>query len=270
VGHFSCAHRKSSVKTGTPPTFIHEFQHMISYNQHVLLRGGQGEVTWLNEGLSHIAEELGSKYYEAKYPAPAGRASPSQLFPDSSQGFVTPNFRNAYSYLLTPTRHSVTTFEGLGTLEERGAAWLFLRWLADQKGEQVFKQLVQTTRRGTDNVSNVAGEPFQALFGDFGIATYSDSIDGVPRSSIPTRYRFTSRNTRQVFARLFPLKPNPITPTSLDCSSASTQSMVQGTSAYYIVGATAGCTQTRLDLTSASGTALPTTLQPQLAIFRLP
>ena len=270
LGKFSCSHRKSQVKASTPPTFIHEFQHMISYNQHVLLRGGQGEVTWLNEGLSHIAEELGSKYYEQKYPAPAGRSNPSQLFPDSSQGFITPDFRNAYSYLLSPTKHSVTTFEGLGTLEERGAAWFFLRWLADQKGEQVFKQLVQTTRRGTDNVAAVAGEPFPALLGDFGIATYADSIDGVPRTAVPTRYRFTTRDTRQVFARLYPTKPNPITPTALGCSSASTQKMVQGTSAYYVVGGTTGCSQTSLNMTDGSGSALSSTLQPQLAIFRLP
>ncbi|HEX2779632.1 MAG TPA: hypothetical protein VHM30_09045, partial [Gemmatimonadaceae bacterium] len=185
-------------------------------------------------------------------------------------GFITPNFRNAYSYLQASTRHSVTTFQGLGTLEERGAAWFFLRWLADQKGEQVFRQLVQTTRRGADNVSAVAGEPFAALFGDFGIATYTDSIDGVPRSSVPQRYRFTTRNTRQVFARLFPIRPNPISPIAVGCASASTQAMVPGTSAYYLVGGAAGCSSTRLDLTAEGGTALATALQPQLAIFRLP
>ncbi|HEX9895910.1 MAG TPA: hypothetical protein VGA78_18405, partial [Gemmatimonadales bacterium] len=37
------------------PTLIHEFQHMISFNQHVLVRGGNVEETWLNEGLSHFA-----------------------------------------------------------------------------------------------------------------------------------------------------------------------------------------------------------------------
>ncbi|HEX8849503.1 MAG TPA: hypothetical protein VF761_08230 [Gemmatimonadaceae bacterium] len=277
AGQFSCAHPRSQVKRGTPPTFIHEFQHMISYNQHVLLRGGQGEVTWLNEGLSHIAEELGSKYYEAKYPAPSGRSDPAQLFPDSSQGFIVPDFQNAYNYLHASTKHSVTTFAGMGTLEERGAAWLFLRWLGDQKGEQIYKQLVQTNRRGIDNVSAAAGEPFPALFGDFGIATYADSIDGVPRTAVPQRYRFTSRDTRKIFARVcgaatFPNQscPAPITPVALGCTSSSTRNMVQGTSAYYIVGGSTGCSSTRLEMTASGGTALPSTLQPQIAIFRLP
>ncbi|HEX2716101.1 MAG TPA: hypothetical protein VHM67_00395 [Gemmatimonadaceae bacterium] len=268
VAKFSCAHTKAYLNRNMPATFIHEFQHMISFNQHVLIRNGNSEIAWLNEGLSHIAEELGSKYYEAKYPPPSGRASPSQLFPDSAQGFGPPQFANAYNYLLDPTKHSVTTFEGLGTLEERGAAWLFLRWLADQKGEGIFKQLVQTSRRGVDNVAAVAGEPFAALFGDFGIATYTDSIDGVPRTSIPTRYRFTSRNTRQIFARLYPIKPNPITPTPLGCGASANATMVQATQAYFIVGGTTGCVaQTRVEFAPAKTGG---SLAPQLGLFRLP
>ena len=267
---FSCTHTREQVRSSTPPTFIHELQHMISYHQRVLVRNGRSEVTWLNEGLSHIAEELGSRYYEDKYPAPAGRTNASQLFPDSSQGFITPNFRNAYSYLLAPTSHSVTTFEGLGTLEERGAAWLFLRWLGDQKGNGIYRSLVQTTRSGIDNVANVGGEPFPALFGAFGIATYTDSIDGVPRSSVPQRYRFTSRNTRQVFGRLYPTKPNPVSPTVLGCTAAAQKGMLQGTSAYFLVGGATGCTRTQLDMTTPDRTALPSSLSPQLAIFRLP
>ena len=267
---FSCAHRKTQVATQTPTTFIHEFQHMISYNQHVLIRKGESELTWLNEGLSHIAEELGSKYYEAKYPAPTGRTIPTQLFPDSSQGFINQDLNNAYLYLLAPRSKSVTTFAALGTLEERGAAWLFLRWLGDQKGDQIYRQLVETTRRGTDNVATAAAEPFQALFGDFGIATYTDSINGVPRSSIPVRYRFTSRNTRQIFGRLYPTRPNPIATTQLGCSGSATQTMLQGTSAYFLTGGAAGCSGTRIDLTAADGSALPASLIPQLAIFRLP
>jgi hypothetical protein len=268
-GKFSCQHTKAQVNRGLPATFIHEFQHMISFNQHVLIRNANSEIAWLNEGLSHIAEELGSKYYEEKYPSPLGRSNPSQLFPDSAQGFGPPLFVNAYNYLTNSTKHSVTSFIGLGTLEERGAAWLFLRWLADQKGEAVFRSLVQTNRRGIDNVSVVAGEPFPALFGDFGIATYTDSIDGTSRSAVPTRYRFTSRNTRQIFARLFPLRPNPVSPTALGCATSAGATMVQGTQAYFIVGGSAGCpAATRLEF-APTGSAVGAN-GPQLSLFRLP
>ena len=270
TGQYSCAHSAADVLRLTPATFIHEFQHMISYNQHVLVRGSPSEVTWLNEGLSHIAEELGGKYYEAKYPAPLGRTNASQLFPDSALSFVVPQFRNAYAYLQKSTTQSVTTFEGLGTLEERGAAWLFLRWLADQKGEGIFRQLVQTNQTGITNVANKANEAFPGLFGDFGIATYTDSITGVPRSSVPIRYRFTTRNTRQVFGYYFPIKPNPITPTAVACNSSVSGSMLQGTSSYFLVGGSAGCASARISLGTSNGSAITSALAPQVAIFRLP
>jgi hypothetical protein len=81
AGTVSCAHPASQVQQLTPPTFVHEFQHMISYNQHKLVRGGADETTWLNEGLSHIAEELASLHYETRYPAPQQRSSRSSSSP---------------------------------------------------------------------------------------------------------------------------------------------------------------------------------------------
>jgi hypothetical protein len=183
---------------------------------------------------------------------------------------VPPQFQNAYAYLSAPTTQSATTFNGLGSLEERGAAWLFLRWLGDQKGEGIYKQLVQTSRTGIDNVADKAGESFPALFGDFGIATYADSVDGVPRSSIPLRYRFTSRNTRQIFARLYPFKANPISPSALACNTSASGSMLQGTSSYFLVGGSAGCSSAQVSVSASNGTALAAALSAQVAIFRLP
>ena len=57
----SVVHEDGSRPSRCPAVFIHEFQHMISFNQHVLVRGGDAEETWLNEGLSHFAEELGGR-----------------------------------------------------------------------------------------------------------------------------------------------------------------------------------------------------------------
>ena len=57
-GTFSCTHTMADVERLIPSTFVHEFQHMISFGQHVIARGGTTRSLWLNEGLSHIAEEL--------------------------------------------------------------------------------------------------------------------------------------------------------------------------------------------------------------------
>jgi hypothetical protein len=213
---YSCAHAKSDATRLVTGVFAHELQHMISYFQHVVARGGEPEDLWLNEGLSHVAEELMSKRYEARYPSPLGRLMPQQLFPDSAQPFITPQLLNAYVYLNGTPAHSVTTFAGTGSAPERGAAWLFLRWLGDQKGEAIYGRLVQSGQRGAANVEARAGEPFAALFADFSIALWADSLVGVRRDAVSPRHRFLSRNLRQLMARqatiagfpsLFPVQP---------------------------------------------------------------
>ena len=271
-GAHSCSVSVASVQRIVPATFIHELQHMISYNQHVLQRRGAQERVWLNEGLSLIAEEMGSKYYENKYPAPLGRGDPEQLFPDSSQGFIVPNMTYAYDYLSSPEDHSVTTFDEFGTLAERGAAWLFLRWLGDQKGEGIYRALVQTNLTSIENVERQAGEPFRQLFGDFAIAAYADNLPGVDSTSIPTRYQFTSRNLRRIYSRFHELgsvaRPFPIVPRALNCSSDLEGSMFQGTMSYFITPTT--CPGAGVRFVRDGGTEFPASLEAQTGIFRLP
>ena len=86
---WSCAHPKSDALANLPPTFIHELQHMVSFGEHAIERNGAAEEVWLNEGLSHMAEELGSLVFEAKFPAPSGRTNVAQIFPDSSAPYIT-------------------------------------------------------------------------------------------------------------------------------------------------------------------------------------
>jgi hypothetical protein len=117
---------------------------------------------WLNEGLGQIAEELGSKYYEAKYPPPSGRSTTTQLFPDSAGPFIQPQLLDTYVNLNSTRAHSVTSYNGGGSLEERGATWLFLRWLTSQKGEDIFGRLVQTSKTGIADIQAQAGESFGA------------------------------------------------------------------------------------------------------------
>jgi hypothetical protein len=46
-----------------PVTFTHEFQHMINFVEHVLVRGGDSEDGWLDEGLSKYAEEFAGRSF---------------------------------------------------------------------------------------------------------------------------------------------------------------------------------------------------------------
>ena len=271
-GVYSCPQASSFVRRLIPGTFIHEFQHMISFNQHVLARGGSSEDVWLNEGLSLIAEETAGRYYEARFPAP-----PGEVFSDSAAMFLTDIMLHAYDYVFASKSYSVTTFDGFGGLQERGAAWLFLRWLGDQKGEQIYGRLVQTRATSIENVQSKAGESFAALFGDFSLTLAAD-IPGFARATLSPRYRFAPRPSgmdyRTLFQRLAeryvkPV-PNPVFTLLQPYSSATPQSMVQGTMAFYNLP-TVGIMQPSIGLlfTHGGGGPLSPTLVPQVGIVRV-
>jgi hypothetical protein len=271
----SCAHSVATIKRIAPATFIHEFQHMISFNQHAIVRGGTAELSWLNEGLSHIAEELGARYYEGllptMQPSAAGRAktSPAQLFPDSASDFISGDIRNAFSYLTKPSQTSLTSFANGGSLDERGASWLFLRWLADQKGEAILSRLVQTSRTGVANVRDKSGEGFETLFNDFTIATFADSIPGTPRASTAVRYHFApNRNLRAMFERA--LGRFPISASALFTSGPAWRGqMVPGSMAFHTL-TTADGDPTAFTLAFIpDGAAFPSELGAQVGVFRI-
>jgi len=280
----SCTHTLAAVEQLTPSTFIHEFQHMISFGQHAILRNGNEEDPWLNEGLSHIAEELGSRFYENRFPPPTGRTDPDQAFPDSSQGFISGDLYNSYHYLLNTAstdssdKASVSNWgNGDGTLVQRGAAWLFLRWLGDQQDSTVYGRLDQTDKTGVPNVEAASGVAFPTLFGEFSLALYTDSLPGIPRSSIPPELRFTSRNLRALygkqhernpsnFSATFPIEALPLTP-----GTARNEAMHPGTMDFFVL--TAPSSGSAIGLTfspSASTDTFAGSLGAQVSVFHCP
>ena len=274
----SCAHTVADLLAETPATFLHELQHLINFSQHVVVRGGSQERGWLDEGLSIVAEELGSLYYENKFPPPTGRTNPAQLFPDSSQGFINGLLFSSYSYLLKTDTATVTLHSDAdGGIAWRGGDWLLMRWLGDVKGTGIYKTLVQTTLTGTANIASAANEPFEGLFGDFSLALYTDSLPGIPKSSIPVRNKFAIRNLRQMYNRLFVTSQGssdvprafPIVVTPL--SGTITASMVPGTMSFYRLDTSSGQSTVTVQFQSTTaGTPLPAALSPQVSIFRLP
>jgi hypothetical protein len=204
-GTVSCELSTDAVLRLVPVTFVHEFQHMISYHQHVLVRGSASEVLWLNEGLSHLAEELAALRFDAQ-----GR---DDLF----SRFAIGDLFNAYIYLENPGAEFLLPSTGTGRLEERGAAWLFVRWLVDQYGETVTRRLVETSRTGADNVGAVAGAPFAQLAAQWFLSNY---VSDLPGFAPPARLQYTTWRFRTTYESLhdqlpsrfpapFPLVPAP-------------------------------------------------------------
>jgi hypothetical protein len=280
AGVFSCAHSVQDLGDQLGATFLHEFQHLINFSQHVLVRNGNEEEGWLDEGLSLIAEELGAVYYEAKYPPPTGRTSPLQLFPDSAEGYITDDLVTSYTYLLQPDTASLTLHsdDELG-LAWRGGDWLLLRWLGDQKGGATFfKALDESALTGIANIEHAAGATFPSLFGDFSLALATDSLPGIARGTIPASDRFATRNLRQMYAALYRVAgpspdvpfPYPVQPQALPATGSVSASMVPGTMAFYRLNSASSASTVTITFSTPAGAPLAASLHPQLSIFRLP
>jgi hypothetical protein len=275
----SCAHSVASLQDELGATFLHELQHLINFSQHVLVRNSAEEEGWLDEGLSLVAEELGSLYYEAKYPAPAGRTSAAQLFPDSAEGYISGVLETSYSYLLRPDTATLTLHsDDESGLAWRGGDWLLLRWLGDQHGGTgFFRALDQTGLTGIANIEHAAGEPFPSLFGDFSLALYADSLPGVARGQVPAPDRFATRDLRQLYAALYRVAgpsaqvpyrfPVQLTPLS---ATAVTASLAPGTMGFYRLDSSAAAPTVTVTFAAPGGGPLRAALHPQVSILRLP
>jgi hypothetical protein len=261
AGTVTCNLSTATVRRLVPVTFIHEFQHMISYNQHVLVRGGESEILWLNEALSHTAEELGGLHFEAQ-----GR---NDLF---SQ-FAIGDIYNNYLYLQDPGTVYLFPNEGTGTLEERGAAWSFVRWLRDQYGEDLTRRLDETDRTGADNVVAAANMPFTTLVSQWFLANY---VSDLPGFTPPQRLTYQTWHFRTTYQSLhdqqpanFPL-PFPLVPLQFDGGTfAFSGTLLAGSGDYFRVVQTAGEKGFTVLLTNSGGGALPASIGARLNVIRI-
>jgi len=267
-GVVSCPHRASTVRRLIPVTFIHEFQHMISFNQHVLVRGAPAEALWLNEGMSHFAEELGGRSYLPDDPAGFSR-------------FVISDVSNAYEYLRAPGSHYLVAGAGIGTLAERGAAWLFVRYLADRFAvDTTFaavagftRSLLLTAQTGAQNIATHSGVPFDSLVERWGLANY---VSDLPGFTAPQALRFTSWHFRSTYAALhvqdplrFPLSFPLVPGTSNGSRFTLAGILYSGSGLYQRVIQAPAAPSFVLRFSGASGGALPVAIVPRLTVIRI-
>jgi len=144
---------------------VHEFQHLINFNQHVLVRYGESESGWLNEGLSHLSEDL-------------------------VEGFTAGgNAQLVQEYLADP---GATGLAGAALLDrgKRGAAYLFVRSLVDRLGQDVLRRLVATGLADRDNVEAAVGEPFDELLAFWAAQVYTSGTGLASQSRFGYSYDF--------------------------------------------------------------------------------
>ena len=277
IGTFSCAHSVTGLGNYLPPTFMHELQHLIAFSQHVVIHGQTSYASWLDEGMSILAEELGSLYFEARCPPPSCRTNASQLFPDSAQGFTQSFLYDSYQYALAPDTASLTLHDDSEDgFSWRGGDWLLVRWLGDQFGSNVFRSLEQGPGDGVADLVAAAGQPFPNLMGNFGLALYTDSLPGLPRATAPASVRFATRNVRQLWARLYVTSNSTSIPTAspvrLYAITTDTAAAIlhPGTMSFYRLDTPADVATVTIRFAAPGGSHLNTALHPQLSIYRLP
>ena len=275
TGQFSCAHDAAQVRRILPITFVHEFQHMISFNQHVLTRGGATEVLWLNEAMSHYAEELGGRSY---------LPGDSTTFSNYLKG----NVYNGYQYLDNTGATFLVATAGNGSLAERGSGWLFVRYVIDQLATSntvgawnaVTRQLVRTASTGATNVQARTGQPFDQTVAKWALALWVSDMttaDGAAASFTPppelrykswafrTTYASLHTQTPGVFVHAYPLIPG--TALGPDVNLGGT--LRSGSGVYQRVQHPPGKPSFTLQLAGTEGAKLPTILAPRITAIRV-
>jgi len=269
----SCPHSVNGLRRLVPVTFIHEFQHMISYNQHVLVRSAAPQVTWLDEGMSHFAEELGGRSF-----LPGN----DTMF----SNFAIGDIRNAYQFLDSSAFHFLAFSSGIGSLAERGAAWLMVRYFADQFAADtsfasvaaVTRSLEQSTQQGGAALAAVSGTPFATIAERWILANY---VSDLPGFTAPPELKYRSWSFRTTYASLnaqcstfqppcpFP-KAFPLTPLLTAGKGISVSGTLHAGSGTYVIGAQVPSSPGFALLFSGPGGAtLPSILNPRLNVLRL-
>ena len=260
AGTVSCAHSVSDVRQLVAVTFIHEFQHMISFNQHALVRNGDVEVLWLNEALSHLAEELGGRHYDS-----LGIGS-------TASQFYIGDLYNAYQFLANPSGVAMVTDVGPGDLAQRGGAWLFVRYLVDRFGAGIPHALVNTAALGGANIAAATATGFPTLLGRWALAAYTSDLPGF---TPPAELRYETWHFRTTFASLhtqdvqdFPVA-FPLVPAAATGSTVSLAGTLRSGSGSYVV-VTQAANAAGFALAFRPGVAsFPASAGAQLAVVRL-
>lgn len=221
-------------------TTVHEFQHLINASRRIYITPEivENEESWLNEGMSHLAEEL--LFYKV-----SGLTTQQDLgFSTTTQpaaryaamvAYQADNLGRYNSYLLATDRHSAYgTDADADDLETRGATWALLRFALDRSPgspNTYLRALVNAPTQGIPNFNNI----FSGIGGlagavrDFTIANFTDN-SGL---NVATKYTHASWNYRDWLPHFTSNASKfPLVPRNLIGGIAQPYSLIRGGSAY--------------------------------------
>ncbi len=219
----------------------HEYQHLINASRRLYVNEANVfERPWLNEGLSHAAEELLFFAVTPDALQPGANLTIEDLREtegavDDFNEYMGGNFSNFASYLEKPDTASLM---GIDNLTTRGATWAFLRYAADRGGrgdEAFFFDVVNSTVAGLDNLDAVIpdGQPLDWMR-DWTVSVYAD--DFVP--GVAARFQASTWNLRSLYEGSN-LEQYPLAVATLRSGATTRVRLQAGGAAYYRFGVAA-------------------------------
>jgi hypothetical protein len=173
---------KEFVSRSTPNTLVHEHQHLVNAARrlHILQSPEPFEDVWLNEALSHTAEEL--LFFEITGLAPRRNLALADLQQGgegvipAANAHLLPNILRFETFLAASDEHS--PYDEEDGLETRGAAQHLVRYVADRRGgddAQLFRALVDAPEKGFQNLAARLGGPdaLRRLLAEWSVAIYA-------------------------------------------------------------------------------------------------
>lgn len=267
---------KDEVTTLNLGTIAHEFQHLINAGRRLYVNttAVPNEETWLDEGLSHTAEEMlyyrMSGFTSRQNLTLANVQSSSTLF----SNYASQNFSRFYTYLINPEVNS--PYAPNDSLATRGATWSFLRFAAGRQGptgeSAFYRALVNSTTTGRQNITNVLGgtTSFADYLRDWTVSLIADDFSVAETAALDARYILPAWNFRSIYPGLrfnggSPLGIYPINARGINSGTTQRISLAGGTSSYVRFGLQSG--RSALVSLASNGSTLPTTVR--YAIVRL-
>ncbi len=246
----------------TPPVLAHEFTHMIAWNQRVILRGGNSDALWMDEALAHTAEDTVGGVLVNRA---VTRADTTLAI-----SFLSENWRRANDYLPVTASTTLLAYVEPGSLAERGAGWLFLKYLRARFGGGILTKLVQTTQSSTDNVTAQTNTGWSVLLNDWLVALWADNAPELAGATVDPRYTFPNINLRATlgqpaFGGVYKLQPT----TEPFTGFTTTGTVVSSTAAYYLVTGSSAAAPLSLSLSGPRGLPFSGQVVPQIGIMRI-
>lgn len=298
------------VESRLPGVVAHELQHLIHAERRIFEAGGDFESVdflWLNEAMSHIAEEV-SGFYRGGLTTGANLDFADLGDPQVSTTFDryhVGNFRFVQSYLRETTRVPALADRPVSRGElgrARGFGYLFLRWIADRyaadgppgivgsRSEETFFRsltvgggaLLQSTGNVVGTLSATLGQTrtWEDLFGEYVTAPAVDDVTPasvalpgalvIPTWNLPAVYENAAASGFALdFPDGFPLVPRLLLLGTIPESGfIDDLELLPSTASYYRLEGVFETPASHIRITAPDGGPLPTTGDIRVTITR--